>query len=245
MKPFFTFFGGKWRAAPRYPRPIDSRFIIEPFAGSAGYSVRHYTKQVILIEKDPTIVALWRYLIAARAKDILALPVEINSTVRDLDICSAAQSLIGFWCNKGSVSPRQSPSAWMRSNIRPHSYWGPTIRARIAAQVAHIKHWTILEGDYRLAPDLDATWFIDPPYQNAGKLYRHSASEIDFNDLGQWCQARSGLTIVCENAGADWLPFEFFKNIKSTPGSRGKSHSAEAIWVQHPPTGYALGTAIT
>jgi len=41
---------------------------------------------------------------------------------------------------------------------------------------------------------------------------------------------RPGQVIVCENSGATWLPFEPFRTIKSTPGSRGKGHSSEVIW---------------
>ena len=54
MKPFFTFFGGKWRAAPRYPLPIHN-VIVEPFAGAAGYSVRNHQKKIILIENGSII----------------------------------------------------------------------------------------------------------------------------------------------------------------------------------------------
>ena len=47
LKPFFSYFGGKWRTAKHYPGPSRD-LIIEPFAGSAGYSVRHPHKAVIL-----------------------------------------------------------------------------------------------------------------------------------------------------------------------------------------------------
>jgi hypothetical protein len=40
VRPFFSFFGSKWRVAPHYPAP-ERDLIIEPFAGSAGYSLRH------------------------------------------------------------------------------------------------------------------------------------------------------------------------------------------------------------
>jgi hypothetical protein len=36
-----------------------------------------------------------------------------------------------------------------------------------AAQVGAIKHWTLIEGSYEAAPDEEATWYIDPPYQRA------------------------------------------------------------------------------
>jgi site-specific DNA-adenine methylase len=52
LKPFFCYYGGKWRAAPHYPAPEHDR-IIEPFAGAAGYSMRYPQKRVALYEKDP------------------------------------------------------------------------------------------------------------------------------------------------------------------------------------------------
>ena len=45
MKPFFRYYGGKWRDCAKYPPPqFDT--IVEPFAGSAGYSVRHHTRMI-------------------------------------------------------------------------------------------------------------------------------------------------------------------------------------------------------
>ena len=52
MRPFFGFYGGKWRDAPKhYPFP-EHDTIVEPFAGSAGYSVRYSDRNVILGEKE-------------------------------------------------------------------------------------------------------------------------------------------------------------------------------------------------
>lgn len=230
MKPFFTFYGGKWRAAPHYPAPKKD-VIIEPFAGAAGYSVRYPRNKVILIEKDPIIASLWRYLIQVKDSEIRALPlIGIGQTVDDLQICQEAKSLIGFWLNKGAASPCKSPSAWMRKGTHTTSFWGEAIRERIASQVASIAHWSVIEGDYTQAPDLEATWFIDPPYANAGKLYRHSSKNINYTALGDWCKSRKGQVIVCENDGATWLPFRFFMATKSLEGSRGKAKSQEAIW---------------
>lgn len=69
LKPFWRYYGGKWRAAPRYPKPEFSR-IVEPFAGAAGYSMRYPSRQVILVEKHPIIAEIWRWLIAARESEI-------------------------------------------------------------------------------------------------------------------------------------------------------------------------------
>lgn len=230
MWPFFSFYGGKWRAAPHYPKPQHRR-IVEPFAGAAGYSVRYADHDIVLVEKDPTIAALWRYLITARPEDIRALPlIAEHQSVTDLDCCDEARSLIGFWLNKGTTAPSKSPGKWMRDGARPKSFWGPEIRERIAEQVEHIKHWTLIEGDYTQAPICDATYFVDPPYQVAGSYYRCSARQIDFVGLGDWCRSLPGQVMVCENEGADWLPFRPFLVIKSTEGKNGKAKSREAIW---------------
>lgn len=233
MRPFFTFYGGKWRAAPRYPAPVFDT-IIEPFAGSAGYSVRHFERRIILVEKDARVAALWRYLIASTPEDIRALPlIDMNQTTDDLDVCPEARSLIGFWLNKGAAGPCKSPSAWMRQGINLTGWWGPEIRERIASQVASIDHWQIIEGDYTLSPGIDASWFIDPPYKKTGNLYRHSAKAINFEHLADWCRARNGQVLVCENENADWLPFRPYITIKSTEGKRGKSKNREALWVKN------------
>jgi len=39
LRPFWRYYGGKFRAAPRYPTPTH-KTIVEPFAGAAGYSLR-------------------------------------------------------------------------------------------------------------------------------------------------------------------------------------------------------------
>ena len=230
MWPFFTFYGGKWRAAPRYPTPLHDT-IVEPFAGAAGYAVRHHQRQVILCEKDPEIAALWRYLIAVNRREIEELPlIRLDQSVDDLRVTPEARTLIGFWLNKGAASACKTPGAWMREGLRPKSFWGPEIRSRIAGQVDRISHWHVIEGGYDNAPNVEATWFIDPPYEGAGKLYRHSSKSIDFSVLGDWCLARRGQVMVCENDGADWLPFEPFLEIKSTEGRHGKAKSREALF---------------
>ena len=52
LKIFFSYFGGKWRAAPHYPAPTEPH-IIEPFAGAAGYAMRYPERKVTLIDADP------------------------------------------------------------------------------------------------------------------------------------------------------------------------------------------------
>ena len=102
---------------------------------------------------------------------------------------------------------------------------------RIASQVNRIRHWTIIEGDYTDAPDIEATWFIDPPYVKAGLRYRHGSDAIDFSRLGAFCQNVEGQVIVCEQEGADWLPFEFFHQAKANESVSGGKISNEVVWI--------------
>lgn len=227
LKPFFCYYGGKWRAAPKYPAP-QYGLIIEPFAGAAGYSTRYSGRQVKLFDIDPIIVGLWQYLIKATPKEILDLPLILpGQTVDDFNICQEAKWLIGFWINKGSATPCRSPSSWMRSGTRPNSHWGVTVRRTLSQQVVKIKHWTCTLSSYAEVPNEEATWFIDPPYQKAGKYYRYK--KLDYTALATWSMQRSGQCMVCEAKGADWLPFRSLGSFLSNP-SKGNGKSEELIW---------------
>lgn len=230
LRPFFSYYGGKWRDAVRlYPRP-EHATIIEPFAGSAGYSLRYPDKAVILYEIDPVIIAVWRFLIAAKVSEILAIPdMPLDGTCDDLKVCQEAKWLVGFWLNRGTSSPRKSPSKWMRDRIRPGSFWGERVRNTIASQVDSIRHWKVHNSGYVECPDdVRATWFIDPPYREAGRHYRFGSEIIDYPALATWCRARSGQVIVCENSGVDWLPF---RELGSTKTTRAARRSKEVYWL--------------
>ena len=230
LRPFFSFYGGKWRAAPRYPKPAHSH-IIEPFAGSAGYALRYPYLQVTLIEKDPQIGEVWRYLTRVSASEILRLPdLPPSGHVDGMALPQEARWLVGWWCQRGGSAPNKSLSAWGRDPRHRRQFWGPTARQRIAGQVEAIRHWTIVQGDYRDAPDIPATWFIDPPYQSAGRHYRHGAAGLDYQALSEWCRSRRGQVLVCENEGADWLPFRPLFPIKANESASGGKVSREAIW---------------
>jgi site-specific DNA-adenine methylase len=233
LKPFFTYFGGKYRIAPKYQSPLYDT-IVEPFAGSAGYSLRYHNKNVILNDLDEKIFGIWDFLIKSKSEDIMNLPLDISGGIDNLpqNICQEAKWLIGFWLYKGSSSPGKTPSSWMRQGTHTTSFWGSVIRERIASQVVEIRHWKIFNKSYSDIPISNErhTWFVDPPYQNAGKHYRKSSSGIDFKNLGDWCKSRQGQIIVCENSGADWLPFEPFLDIKAMHGGKRTGISQEVIF---------------
>jgi hypothetical protein len=94
--------------------------------------------------------------------------------------------------------------------------------------VEKIRQWRIIEGDYSKAPDVDAHWFIDPPYQQAGYTYR--CNHIDYPGLAKWCKQRRGYLQVCENTEANWLPFAPFSIVDSHRAHRLRRCSAEAIF---------------
>jgi site-specific DNA-adenine methylase len=212
LKPFFSYFGGKWRAAPRYPEPKYPT-IIEPFAGSAGYSLRYYDRDVVLYEKYAELVHLWKWLIEeATYESVMALPVIGEfSHLDELDVPYGARMLIGFNLNKAVTSPMKSPSKWSRDQDygNDSGFWIKEKRQRVAEQIEHIKHWKIhYVQNLQQIPNNEATWFIDPPYQDAGRLYKHSSKNLDFGQLATWCLMREGQAIVCENDGADWFRFD-------------------------------------
>jgi len=229
LRPFFGYYGGKWRDAVKNYWPPKYRTIVEPFAGSAGYALRYADRNVILCEIDPVVAEVWQYLIGVKSSEIKSLPdVPMDGSVDDLDVCQEAKWLIGLWLNRGISAPRRTPSRWMRDRIRPGSFWGDRVRSTIAAQVDSIRHWKVRNCTYLGAPmSRAATWFIDPPYQKAGQHYRFGSNQIDYSELATWCRSRPGQVIVCENEGADWLPFVEKATVKTTRAARP---SKEVVW---------------
>lgn len=230
LRPFFGYYGGKWRDTLKLYPSAHYETIVEPFAGSAGFSLRYPSRKVILCEIDPILVEVWRYLIKVTPRDILSIPdLGAGETVDDLKISQEAKWLVGFWLNRATASPRKGPSKWMRDRIRPGSFWGDRVRKTIASQVEHIRHWQIHQVSYENCPfSLTATWFIDPPYEEAGQYYRFGSSQIDYTALATWCRSRKGQVIVCENRGAKWLPFEELAETKTT---RRGQRSKEVYWL--------------
>lgn len=219
---FFSYFGAKYMRGLHYPKP-EFDMIIEPFAGAAGYSVRHYTHKVHLIDTSPYIIGVWDYLIGASPKEILRLPLmEVGDDVQDLCIPQEAKWLIGFWINQGSSAPKRTMGG--RASNSRFGTWGQPAKERLSRQVELIRHWKTRVGDYRDVMDHKATWFIDPPYQDQGKQYQNQID--DYAGLAEWCETRKGQVIVCESEGADWLPFE---PVTSVTGSSHRT-TTEVMW---------------
>ena len=220
----FSYYGSKYSRARYYPAPRH-KLVIEPFAGSAGYSLwyRHPNRDVLLIDPDPRVVGVWRYLLGASPEEIRRLPAEVHDLDDHPHLISEARWLIGWWIAKGNATPRRRRTRWAsRRTTGPGSCWGQRVRDRLATQVSEIRHWRVVQGSYRDAPDAEATWFIDPPYQ--GRVGEHYAKRFRGHaELADWCRSRTGQVIVCEHAGADWLPFRPL-------GPTGRRDYREVVW---------------
>jgi site-specific DNA-adenine methylase len=234
LRPFWRYYGGKFRLAPHYPKPTHAT-IIEPFAGAAGYSLRYHDRQIVLVEKNPVIAELWRFLIGTTPEEVRSIPYVEHVDELPGWVPAGARSLVGFAMNSATTMPRKSLSVGKRKlasgfygskSARKFEGWTDAHKESVAAQIQMIRHWQIIEGDYSNAPNVEATWFVDPPYQKAGKYYPSKAG--DYQVLGAWCRSLRGQVIVCENNGADWLPFEPFRAAKSA--CRAGATNLEAVW---------------
>lgn len=216
----FYYFGRKKRLAGLYPEPLHDT-IIEPFVGSGAYSLHgdRWQRDVRINDLDERVIGLWHYLQQASSADILALPVpQPGELLSSYALLSDEERLL--------VSLHIGPGK-NRSNdvVSKFSRW-PAGQRYVAQTVDKVRHWTITHGSYSDIPDADATWFVDPPYQRSGRLYRHH--DIDFPHLSEWVKERTGQVVVCEQDGADWLPFTPLATIAIA----GKHFSKETVWVR-------------
>lgn len=222
----WSYYGSKQKIAKLYPKPLFDT-IVEPFAGAAWYSVTHRGKQCILNEKYEVVVDIWNWLInQATPEEILEhKDFLLGDDVRELGLSKPHEDLIGFCINRGTSSPCNIVQKWScQVKSKPsHASTTEFSLKRIASLIPEIKHWKILSGDYRELPDIEATWFIDPPYQKGGQYYKHNL--IDYEELANWCKSRRGQVIVCENDVANWLNFTPLVGIT---GQRKKT--METMW---------------
>lgn len=216
----FSYYGTKKRLAKYYPSPKYG-LIIEPFAGAAQYSLfgDNWKNEVVLYDSYNTIVRVWAYLIQASRNDILNLP-DLN-TGDNIDtftqLSEEEKWLIGFSINPGSAMPKKT--ARERSVWKRHKLF-------IADNIYKVAHWSVGLKDYRdIDYNINATWYIDPPYQFGGQYYRMNNSKINYSDLSEWCKSRDGQVIVCENTKGTWMDFKPLVELN------GQLHkTTEAMW---------------
>lgn len=223
----FGYYGAKQLLAKEYPKPLFNK-IIEPFAGSARYSLEHWENDVLLVDKYQTIIDIWLYLQQCSRNDILSLPrLKRGESLDDYSFdCQQQKDLMGFVIGFGSTRPRKKATMWVEHRPNGINF----ALNRIADNLHKIKHWEIRCDDYMHLENEKATWFIDPPYQVGGQHYAHGNKAIDFKGLSRWCKSRQGHVIVCENTNADWMEFEPLKTQKGIKGV-----TTECIWTNIKP----------
>ncbi len=229
-KPFrvMNYFGSKVASAKNYPEPQYDT-IIEPFCGGAGYSLYHREKQVYLYDINEDVVDCWKWLIQASSKDVLDLPLLQPGEMIPESLSRGQKLVLGWSVSLVSANPQRFlvPS----SKDVPGSFWCHNRRASLAKLVDEIRHWKVCGAMYSNLANRKATWFCDPPYQaQEGRAYPYSV--VDYKHLGKWCKSRDGQVIVCEQEGADWLPF---RTSHVTPGGLSPAtakrvRNQEVIW---------------
>ncbi|KKL61251.1 hypothetical protein LCGC14_2197200, partial [marine sediment metagenome] len=213
----FNYFGSKYTLANTY-QPPKHDVIVEPFAGSAQYAM-HWMRErsditCVLYDSDPVVIESWNRMLAATPEEIMEWSVNVGDQVNDyVDVANYGGHPNRIVNDRIARDFRNSQPKWART------------RAAVGERV------TIIEGDYTQAPDIEVTWFIDPPYVDAGHRYRHGNTGIDYEALAEWALTRRGQTIVTEAGSADWLPFAHHKTQHSNLGLTG---SHELVWYSHP-----------
>lgn len=205
-KALLNHYGGKSKIAHYYPEP-EYDTIIEPFAGGASYALAHHSKNVILFDRNDKIAEIWKFALSDDALYwVECLPDEVTKgdiledIIRDVPkgLLEIARATIGQGSYGTKSVRRRVTSFGARS-------WN-VLKPRLRYWLPRIHHWKFVHGWYCDAPDVEATWFIDPPYKNvAGRHYL--MNQINYDLLALWCKSRSGQVIVCEGVGADWLSF--------------------------------------
>ena len=237
MRPFFSYYGSKFTGAKHYGRPRGD-IVIEPFAGSACYSLYWNCKNVKLYDKSSDICILWDFLINCSEKDIQNIPTTFEDVTCIEKLNNEEKLLVGFWISKGRSEPAKYPSPWYFSHMieaeKQCKVWGAAVKKRIIKQKPMIKKWEIENCSYDKIPnalmkDNSIHWHIDPPYNNkAGGRYPESS--LDYRKLANWCNNIDGSFDVCENVGADWLDFEPLYEVVSSRGRRTGYKSKEAVF---------------
>lgn len=218
----FSYFGSKSKLLDLYPKPLYPK-IIEPFCGSARYSCKYRkNRQVHLNDAYPVIADIWKWISKATPEQIRALPVlKKGETLKDFDISDDERNLLGFVVSMGAASPRFVLSGY--SVIRREV---ERLKLRLIELKGYVDVWKITEGSYDNIPNEEATWYIDPPYQELGNGYVHH--DIDYKHLAEWCKSRKGQVIVCEGGNANWLPFNVLKPIRKRINRKDAYN--ELIW---------------
>lgn len=232
--PLFKWFGSKWLSSKKLPAPRHKQ-IVEPFAGCAGYSLRHHEHDVTLYEADPHLHNLWKWLISeATQSSIRDIPIGVaeGTDIRALGLTPGQALLLKTWQRTNNVGDCWTISPW---GNKP-GQWTASTRARVSEEFAAIAHWKVGgQNGMHAFNHVPTTWFIDPPYEYN---YQYRGKEkVDYKQLAASVRECQGQVIVCEaicqktGAVPNWLPFEFWgSRITSRRKANENHHSKELLF---------------
>lgn len=229
-----SYYGGKSKIAHLYPAPTRG-LIIEPFAGSAAYAWLHRKgREVWLNDLDARTYSIWKFLTSDEASDIVELFVphivepgwKVSEFIPNIfpgliEICRAE-------ANQGTQGAKGVHDQITKMGAK---CW--KVKRKLREVIPEVKAWKVTNLNYADLINVDATWFIDPPYSNiAGQRYRTSV--VDYEQLGWWCLQRKGQIIVAEGEGANWLDFQPFDHPRVQIRSRYQKSASKEVMFHRP-----------
>ena len=171
----FSYYGSKSKIVDYYPPPKHNK-IIEPFAGSARYSLKYWQNDITIVDKYEKIIRIWKWLQKATEKDILNLPEpKYKESIDDFNISDDEKLLMGFMVAGAIASPQKIVQKF--SNI-------PGDKKRIAKQLFKIKHWKIINGSYDEIENIEAAGklgFLVLHYDNSKDLREEILKYVKIN----------------------------------------------------------------
>jgi hypothetical protein len=237
-KSVFSYYGGKSKIIDSYPEPRHN-LIIEPFAGAAAYAFRHARRSsgrtAWLNDLDERTASIWEFLLSPDAslwvREHWPSAVHSGRTSRDYFPATVPAGLIELFRAEANQGTQGAKGVHECVTSMGEKCW-PRTRDKLLEIIPEISHWKFTQRSYEQLANVEATWFIDPPYSNvAGQRYR-VGSGLDYGALAEWCQSRPGQSIACENLGAEWLPFVPLEHRRVSIRSRyQKADAREVMWV--------------
>ena len=231
----FNYYGSKSKIAHLYPKPKFNN-IIEPFCGGGNYALRYADHSVLLNDLNPRVVMAWKFLLCKDAlrwvKDTVPRKVQAGQSISQMITSDMPEGLIWILragANRGTFGGASTHDIVTKIGA---AQWHQ-VRGRMLYYIPLISHWQIRQGSAFDIENIEATWFIDPPYNNiAGRGYAYSLEDREYKRLAKWCKARKGQAIVCANSGEDWLPFVPITNKRlGIFGSYQKKKTGESVWL--------------
>lgn len=237
-KSVFSYYGGKSKIIDLYPEPKHG-LIIEPFAGAAAYAFRHARlgsgRTAWINDLDGRVASIWEFLLSPDAAEWVRAvwPVKVEAGRSYLDYLGDGPpaGLVELFRAEANQGTQGARGVHNQITSMGQKCW-PRTKGKLLEIIPEISHWRFTRRDYGELSNIEATWFIDPPYANpAGQRYR-TGNGLNYSSLGQWCKSRNGQSIVCENSGADWLPFESLGDHRrvSIRSRYQKANAKEVIW---------------